>query len=164
VWQRVVIGAKKDELAEQQALDKATKHITQAQLTQVAKEIQKKKMLLKEASAKYEGLAALGELSKITPPNIRVERATLTFSSNAAAPTAPVRGRKAAPSPGGTGRSMNIQGVIMGATDNFDALLTNYLIMLQGSALFDQPSLEEKGVKDYLIGEVMSFTVNIPLK
>jgi len=131
---------------------------------------------LREASARLLAPAALAELSRCIPENVRL----LTFAAdypppvaaNPGAPqapgqpktpqaTAPPAGQKPAPTNG----VIAIEGVVIGERAEFDANLSRFILALQASPMFFMPVVNESGLKELGNGgQVLYFSMHLGVK
>lgn len=115
--------------------------VDEARLLGMAGKAAKLQADIKRLSEKYEGLAAINEISRLTPDNIRLRSMTLEMSAPESA--APDKSKaKKDPAP----KILILEGRIGGATEMFDAMLATYLAKLQYSPLFASPVVHKREI------------------
>jgi len=128
---------------------------------------------LRLASARLLAPAALADITRRAPANIRILTLTADYpapeETKPAAP--PLPGQPQAPAqPQGTGASAGqgavvIEGVVMGDRAGFDAALSRFIIDLQGSPMFQMPVVNESGLKELGEGgQVLYFVMRLGVK
>lgn len=100
---------------------------------------------------KYRSLAAIGGISRNTPPEIKL--ISITVQNDAL----PQKG-KAAQTP-----ALFLKGVIFGDHLKREAALASYLEKLKGSPLLDKPEVTEKLLKNSAQGELLFFSIRFSL-
>jgi type IV pilus assembly protein PilM len=96
---------------------------------------------------RYGPVAAMQELSDITPANIRLIGAEINRPQDLKA--------------GGTNCTMTIEGLIFGNPGEFETSLTSFLFALNNSPLFRKPGIQSKRIEFYNAQEILRFTAKI---
>ncbi|HWR04929.1 MAG TPA: pilus assembly protein PilM, partial [Humidesulfovibrio sp.] len=129
---------------------------------------------LRLASTRLLAPAAMADISRRAPQNIRILTLTAEYpqpeETKAAAPPPP--GQTSAPAPAQNGKtapgsqgSIVIEGVVMGERAGFDAALSRFIIDLQGSPMFQMPVVNESGLKELGDGgQVLYFVMHLGVK
>jgi type IV pilus assembly protein PilM len=118
-----------------------------------------KNQAIVELSKTYLDLAVLGEITNLTPTNIRL----MSIVTNLGSLTS---GKDKTPSLSNIQTSKRIimlDGIIRGERINLESILAGYLIELGNSPLFDQPSLNRKSFELFENREVLRFTAQLVL-
>ncbi|NJB68576.1 Tfp pilus assembly PilM family ATPase [Desulfobaculum xiamenense] len=113
-------------------------------LLKLASQVQTKQRNLKALAEKYEGLAVLSEVSKLTPSNIRLTKLDLEIGrpSDTAKPAkGKARGHNAAID---EPRLLILEGRITQGGDAKDSILASYIVKLQNSPLFADPMIHSR--------------------
>ena len=110
-----------------------------------------------ELSKTYLDLAVVSEITNLTPANIRLLSIVADLGSLSS-----VKGNK--PNPENIKKSNRIivlDGIIQGERFNLESALAGYLMELNNSPLFDQPSINRKSFEIYEKREVLHFTAQL---
>jgi len=105
------------------------------------------KIIIHQYAQKYLGLAAIGEVSDLTPPNVRL----LSFKMTAGSSTS----KNEAPSDG-----IAIEGIILDTKDKLDSDLSQYVIKLENSPMFKQVSVQKNSIVTFKKDEVLNFILS----
>ncbi|MFP4668185.1 MAG: hypothetical protein ACLFMN_05245 [Desulfobacterales bacterium] len=133
-------------------LEKYTPELTSEDLTEMAGRLQEKNRELGRYSLKLRPVAALKEISRVTPENIRLLAARLD-NANLSSGRNPEKKSV-----------LTIEGFIRSESSLYETRLTGYLMKLRGSPVFNEPSVVESGEDTLDSGEnVYKFTVNMEL-
>jgi Tfp pilus assembly PilM family ATPase len=164
----------------------------QKQLTQYQPHVNQNDLLRMEAKARqqtyssqaygerYLGMAVIGELSALTPANIRLLNLKADFGVVATEKagelpketpkeTAPAAKKEASGEPlkeqAPTGKSGNLimEGIIVGNRMSLESSLAGYLIKLQASPLFRQVTIQKNSVERDKKQDVLRFTINMKI-
>ena len=107
--------------------------------------------VLKAYSRKYLAIAAIGELSKITPSDIRLVNLTAELGP------CPDTKEKA------DSKALIIEGIIFGAPDELEGSLAAYLMKLENSPLFSAITVHNTKIEDFENKEVLHFWTRLNL-
>ena len=102
---------------------------------------------------KYWGLAVIGEISEITPPNVRLISAKLR-EINVASPGSP----DAAPKENTD--DVFIEGIIFNKKDMLESDLAQYVVRLENSSVFHKISVKNKTALNFNKKEVLHFVLS----
>ena len=91
------------------------------------------------------------EISRITPPNIRLLNIDALFNQE--------KSGKAKNAP----RDVTIEGIAFGDTGTFETSLASYLLSLKNSSMFQKPSVQNKQIEYYHDQQVLHFTTKLLL-
>ena len=112
-----------------------------------------------ELSKTYLDLAVVSEITNLTPANIRLLSIIADFGKLGS-------GKDKRPNPKKIQKSNKIiilDGIIQGERLNLESILAGYLMELNNSPLFDQPSINRKSFEIYEKREVLHFTAQLVL-
>jgi hypothetical protein len=150
LWQAGLDGQKNAEIT---ALKKELRQYTprvdrNLLVAEVAMAVEERRRL-RDYSRRYLAMAVVGELSRVTPPNIRLLNMTAELGAVA--------------TEGGRGKPKTIvmEGVIAGEPERFEAELAAYLMSLSGVPLFSEPTVSEKTVESFGGEKVFRFTARM---
>jgi type IV pilus assembly protein PilM len=118
-----------------------------------------KNQAIMELSKTYLDLAVVGEITNLTPANIRLLSIVTDLGSLSS-------GKGQSPNPKNiqnSNRIIVLDGIIQGERLNLESILAGYLMELDNSPLFDQPSINRKSFEIYEKREVLHFTAQLVL-
>ncbi|MBW1945542.1 MAG: hypothetical protein JRJ51_22330 [Deltaproteobacteria bacterium] len=116
-------------------------------VTQLAAKAMENQHTMKEYGKKYQAMAVIGELSRLTPPNIRL----LNLEAKLFQKT---DDKKEIPP-----RDLVLEGIASGEPLKLKGVLATYLLRLEGSPLFRQPGEPDTELISYEGKDVLRFTV-----
>jgi len=124
-----------------------------------ANEIKMQRKIAHQYAQKYLGLAAIGEISDLTPQNISL----ISFKmggggKNAEGSAAPKTDADKAPKE--TTDEVAIEGIIFGKKDLLDSDLTQYVVKLENSPIFSKVSVQKKELVTFNRNEVIHFVLS----
>lgn len=129
---------------------------------------------LQKASARLLASAALADIARRAPENIRLLALNVDYpAEQQAKPGAPPQpGGQAQPGKAKTGAepvvpqgTLQVEGVVLGERSGFDAALSRFVINLQASPMFQMPVVNESGLKELGTGEqVLHFVMHVGVK
>jgi len=129
---------------------------------------------LQKASARLLASAALADIARRAPENIRLLALNVDYpSEQQPKPGAPPQpGGQAQPGKAKTGAepvvpqgTLQVEGVVLGERSGFDAALSRFVINLQASPMFQMPVVNESGLKELGTGEqVLHFVMHVGVK
>jgi hypothetical protein len=122
-------------------------------LSKIADEIKTKKKMTRQYVQKYLGVAAIGELSDLTPQNISL--ISFKMIEGSISPKA-----NADKIPQETSDGVTIEGVIFGDRNMLDSLLAQYVMKLENSPMFSKVSIQKNNVVTFKKSEVLQFTLS----
>jgi len=176
LWQGQMIRSKKTELEHlRRQLAEYHTVVDQNLIVEMAAKVKAKNQALKDQSREYLGSAVLSDLSSLTPRNIRLVSVTMDLGSVAVAqckgsaeqgkPSTPAEQAKTSGEPAKTSsRTLLVDGVVLGARDGLEASLAAYLMRLESSPIFVNPTVQSSVVEDRRgEGQMLHFTLKIGL-
>jgi len=152
MWGSSFIAEKKSELTQlKQNVEAFQPMVNKKLIVSLATQTKNKRDTLKQLGSKYKGMAAINEISAITPPEIKLLGITANLGELSAKPGAR------------TDQTLVIEGIIMGDRLTFESSLAGYVVTLGSSPMFQSPSIESKSFKFYENKEVLIFTAMLDL-
>lgn len=152
IWQgRIAEGKKAKAIALSRQMEQYSPCINQSIILQLAANAKRNSYSLKEYSRKYLGMAVIGEISKMTPSNIRL----LGITANL--------GRISGDKDKLPTKTVVLEGLVFGDQQTFNASLATYLVKLENAPLFSQPSIHKSTVEYHDKKKVLHFTVHMKL-
>lgn len=153
-WQEQNLRQRESEKRALQAqLESFEVRIDRNLILKLVDQIRSRNQGMEGAGNQYLGLALLGEISQITPPQIR-----LTSLRAKLAPPRAGAGSKTEPP-----RRVFLEGVVFGDRLNLESELAGYLMTLKGSKLFQQATISRKAFEAMENQTVLRFTAQMDL-
>ena len=118
--------------------------------------VQGKTDTLEAISKRYMGMAVIGEISELTPSNIRLFSITAEFGR-------PLAYNQEEKESKGKKKLLNIEGVIFGDRMKLETSLADYIIKLKSSPMFDRPVIKKRSFEFFDDKEVLQFTAQLDL-
>jgi hypothetical protein len=155
-------------------------YVNQNDLMQMAAKSKQQKYSSRAYSERYRSMAVIGELSVLTPANIRLVNLKADFGAFAVekvneppktAPkeTAPGTTKDAAKEPpkeqAATEQTGNlvVEGIIAGNRLSLESSLAGYLIKLQESPMFRQVAVQKNSIELVKKNDILRFTINMKM-
>ncbi len=139
-------------------------------LRKTAEEAKHTQESLKAFAVKNFGLAAIGELSALTPRDVRLLNLTLDMgppAKDAPGPKAPAKPGKGQAREAKAGakyiKKIILDGVVEGDSQIFESVLAGYLVNLQNSPLFGDSTVSKRDVEVMGGAQVLHFVVSLIL-
>lgn len=132
----------------QQKLESYTLRVDQKLILQLLDQTRAKRKIVQDLGQKYLDLAVIGEITALTPPNIRLVRMSTQLGS---------MDKK------NSKKVLILDGIIQGDRLTLESALAGYLIKLKNSPLFDQPNLSRKSFEYIKEDQVLRFTAQLNL-
>jgi len=157
---------KKEGLALEKELSGFRPLLSKDKVLSAVEEVKTKQIGARQYAQKYLEVAAIGEISQLTPQNIRLIKLRMS-DVNAAnpddtnkqakenAPQAPKEG--AAQAPAAEPDNVIIEGIILGGRDTLESSLTQYTAKLDGSPIFNKVTVKKKDMVKFKKDEVLHF-------
>jgi predicted ATPase len=150
IWQSYRISQKKVQIDQlQRKVGNIGPYLDQKLIEQLVEQIAQKRQQVVEVGQRYIGMAAITEISALTPSNI-------SLSSLIAELGEVLEDKKDHQK-----RLLVIDGIIYGKRITFESALAEYLIKLKASPLFDKPSIKKKSIEIVGDKEVLRFTAEL---
>jgi Tfp pilus assembly PilM family ATPase len=138
--------SKKDVLAQLEQKWKQDIQVDEKVIPLFVHKIEQDRKYVKEYSRRYMPLAVIGELSALTPSNIRLLNVTARMNSAAVNSTGKREG----------GRLL-LEGIVSGDLYSLEDHLVGYILKLQSSPMFSQAKLNKSTIESTGSGEVLRF-------
>lgn len=129
-WLGHIASTKEETVAQYKKQLSADIPVDERIIAGMMKKVQEEKKLVQEYKNRYLGMAAISELSSITPSNIRL----FSMAENLK-PTA-LAGGQALPQ-----KSVTISGVVLGEQASLESALAGYVYKIEHSPIFGKPSI-----------------------
>jgi Tfp pilus assembly PilM family ATPase len=118
-----------------------------------ADRVKMQKTMVHQYAQKYMGLAAMEEVSDLTPQQIRLISFRITQGNDASK-------TDASKAPNQAGDSVAIEGIIFDKKDHLESDLSKYLIKLEESPMFNSVTVQKKDITTFKKNEVLHFTLS----
>lgn len=151
-WQKSMLEEKEYQKRQaQQQLEKIAVRIDQSLVLKLVEDIQSKNQNIQLIGEKYFGLAVIGEITDLTPANVRL----LSLSAKLGDDPAKADSERS--------RDLILTGIVRGDRLTMESTLASYLMELKGSPLFDKPTISKKSFELSDGAEVLNFTARLKL-
>ncbi|MBN2439078.1 MAG: hypothetical protein JXL20_10840 [Deltaproteobacteria bacterium] len=160
-------------------LNRYQPYVNPGDLMQMAAKSRQQKYSSRSYSERYRSMAVIGELSALTPSNIRLVNLKADFGTSAAEKvneprsspkeTVPEVKKDAAKAPSqaqaATEKTGNlvVEGIIAGNRLSLESSLAGYLIKLQASPMFRQVAVQKNSIERVKRKDVLRFTINMKM-
>jgi len=134
-----------------QQLESIPVRVDQSLILKLVDDIQSRNKEILAIGKKYVGMAVIGEIADLTPENVRL------LSLFARLDNIPA-GKKAEKN-----RDLVLSGIVKGDRLAMESTLASYLMQLNNSPLFDNPTISRKSFGRYDDQEVLNFTARLKL-
>jgi Tfp pilus assembly PilM family ATPase len=152
------LGAKRAKLEKELSLFQPL--LSREKVGALVEETKSRYQVTKQYSQKYKGMALISELSSLTPEDIRLTSVRIAAPSGQA--PAP---KKDAPQVKETVQKeisdgVSIEGVVLGERNALDALLAQYVMNLERSAVLQGVTVEKSSIVNFGKKEILHFKIN----
>ncbi len=152
LWQGRVADKKGLEVNElRHQLEIYSPRLSPGLILHMAARVKLKRHTLMEYSKRYRGVAVIGELSRMTPSNIRL----LNIKANLKGIFGDVDEKK--------GKTLMVEGLIFGESQTLQSSLAAYLVRLEGSPIFGLPYFQKTSIESIGGKDVVHFTFRMKL-
>ena len=127
--------------------------LTRQTVQGAADRVKMQKAMVHQYAQKYMGLAAMEEVSDLTPQYIRLISFRITQGND-------VSKTDASKAPNQAGNSVAIEGIIFDKKDNLESDLSKYVIKLEESPMFNGVTVQKKDITAFKKNEVLHFTLS----
>jgi len=133
LWQESVVKDKQVKIVElKKKLGKYSPRVNQNLIFQLSAKVKQNRHKLKEYSRRYKAMAVLAELSRLTPPNIRL----LSFTAKV--------GRVSEAKNKDAKNDLVLEGMVFGDQQKLEGFLATYLLRMENSPIFSQAGIYKK--------------------
>ncbi|PKN67680.1 MAG: hypothetical protein CVU54_16805 [Deltaproteobacteria bacterium HGW-Deltaproteobacteria-12] len=115
-----------------------------------------KQQLTRKYAERYTNLAAIGEVSNLTPANIRLLNLKITLARTAKDKT----DKTTEKTDKSIGDVIALEGLVSGDRNMLDSYLAQYIMKLDSSPMFSLAKLEKSNIINFKKNEVLQFTLN----
>ena len=151
VSERNILNQKQVKLEKELALYSPL--LSKDKVSKIADEVKTKKKMTRQYVQKYLGVAAIGEVSDLTPQNISL--ISFKIVQRSVSPK-----NNANKTPQETSDGVTIEGVIFGDRNMLDSLLAQYVMKLENSPILNQVSVQRNNIVTFKKNEVLQFTLS----
>jgi Tfp pilus assembly PilM family ATPase len=156
-------------------LEQYQPHLNQNDLIQMAAKSKQQKYSSRAYSERYRGMAVIGELSALTPANIRLLNLKADFGAadtqktNEPPKAASAEKKEAAKEPAkeqtppGKMGSLIVEGIVVGNRQSLESSLAVYLMKLQDSPIFRQVTIQKNSVENVKKRDILRFTISMKI-
>ncbi|MBN2568964.1 MAG: hypothetical protein JXB42_05995 [Deltaproteobacteria bacterium] len=134
----------------QQQLNKSAP-LSDEVLSYVTSTVKENQSRLKSYSHRYLGMAAISELTALTPSNIHLLRISADM------------GLSSTEKDKNTSGGLTVEGIVSGDIKTLEASLVEYMLKLQSSPMFNQAKVNNSKMETSEDGEMLRFTLNVKL-
>lgn len=155
-YQMYVINQKRATIMQLEGeLSRYNPRVDQSMISQMIAGALQIQQMSKAYSEKYVGIAIIGELSDLTPSNIRL----LSLKASMGGVPTGTDSSKKEPAKGEM-KNLVIEGVIFGDRKELEASLVNYVMKLESSPMFRQISVQKNSIESFKKEEVLHFIID----
>jgi Tfp pilus assembly PilM family ATPase len=122
-------------------------------ISKIADEVKTQRNISRQYVQRYLGVAAIGEVTALTPQNIRLINFRITTGSGSPKDNTDKTAKE-------TSDGVIIEGVILGESNVLDSLLAQYVMKLESSPMLRQVSVQKSGVITFKKSEVLHFILS----
>ncbi len=145
---------KKNNLALEKELALFSPMVSQETILQEVNRIKLQRKAVGQYAQKYLGLAVIGEISDMTPENVRLMNLRMQQANN---PVAAADKNKT------ENNSIVLEGIVFSKKDMLESDLTQYVLKLENSPLFNTVSVQSKNIVSFDKKEVIHFVLSARL-
>ena len=127
--------------------------LSKEELLKASNELNMKKKITRQYAQRYWGLAAIGEVSDLTPQNISLISFKMTEGSVAPKTDADKTSKE-------TNEGVLIEGIISGNRNMLDSSLAQYVMKLENSPMFNHVSIQKNSIITFKKSEVLHFILS----
>jgi hypothetical protein len=127
--------------------------LSKDKVSKMADEVKAQKKIIHQYVQRYLGLAAIGEVSDLTPQSISL----ISFKIVEGSVSSGTNADKTRPE---TSDGVTIEGVIFGDRNMLDSLLAQYVMKLGNSPMLSKVSIQKNNFVTFKKSEVLQFTLS----
>lgn len=133
-------------------------------ILQMVAKLKQQKFSSRAYSERYRCMAVIGELSALTPVNIRLVNIKADFGAvTVEKANEPPKAAPKEQEPAGKMGNLIVEGIIVGTRWSLESSLAGYLIKLQDSPIFHQVTVQRNSVERVEKRDILRFTVNMKI-
>ena len=145
---RIVLNKQKAKLENELSLFKPL--ISADMVTKLANDVKNQRQISRQYAERYLEMSAIGEISALTPENIRLINLKITV------PAKEKNDKTAKEEPGG----VILEGLVTGDRNMLDSYLAQYIIKLGNSQMIRQVSIQKNNIINFRKSEALQFTLS----
>lgn len=149
LWLGNSVGHKRTVIAQMEQQLNQTVPISDEIILHLASKVEENQKRVKKYSDRYLGVAAISELSSLTPSNIRLLHISADMGLAYVG-----EGKKAAD-------GLTIEGIVSGDIKSLESSLVGYVLKLQSSPMFNQAKINKSKMEPFGNKELLRFTLNV---
>ncbi|CAB5148072.1 hypothetical protein D3OALGB2SA_4632 [Olavius algarvensis associated proteobacterium Delta 3] len=147
IWQTTILDQKGTELEGlNRELDSTNPRVTEAMIRELLGQVKSKQAKLKQVGMRYQGMAVISEITRLTPGDIRL----LTVDIQLGAVEESKESQK-----------LILEGVVLGDRRTPESALAEYLVKLEKSPIFSSFSIKRRSVVKIAEKEALRFTAQL---
>ena len=124
-------------------------------VTKLANDVKMQRKISRQYAERYLGMAVIGEISALTPDNIRLNNLKIIMSASS---TVKDKTDKAAKEE--TAEGITMEGIINGDRNILDSYLAQYIMKLNNSPMLRQVSVYKNSIVNFKKNDVLQFTIS----
>ncbi|MGV8059422.1 MAG: pilus assembly protein PilM [Smithellaceae bacterium] len=129
--------------------------ISAEKVIKLADDVKMQRHISRQYAERYLGMAAIGEISALTPANIRLNNLTIVTSVTSAVRDKPDKTAKEE-----TTEGLTLEGIITGERNMLDSYLAQYIMKLNNSPMLRQVSVYKNNIVNFKKNDVLQFTIS----
>lgn len=129
--------------------------ISEDKVTKLANDVKMQRKISRQYAEKYLGMAVIGEISSLTPENIRLNNLKIRALATSAVMDKPVKTAKEE-----TAEGITMEGVVFGDRNMLDSYLAQYIIKLSNSPMLSRVSVYKNNIVNFKKNDVLQFTMS----
>ncbi len=129
--------------------------ISKDKVTKLADEVKMQRKISREYAQRYLGMAVIGEITTLTPENIRLNNLKIIMSVSSAVKDKADKAAKEEITEG-----ITLEGVITGDRSMLDSYLAQYIMKLNNSPMLYQVSVYKNSIVNFKKNDVLHFTMS----
>lgn len=128
--------------------------ISKENVAKMVSDVKKQRIVSRQYAQRYLGMAVIGEISDLTPENIRLNNLKImTSAGSAVKDKSDKKGKE-------VGEGITLEGIITGDRNMLDSHLAQYLIKLNNSPMLHQVSVYKNSIVSFKKNDVLQFTMS----
>jgi len=152
------LGAKRAKLEQELSLFKPL--LSREKVNALVEDAKNRYQVTQQYSKKYKGMALISELSSLTPEDIRLINVRIAAPSGQAPAQKKDTAQVKETVQKEVSDGVSIEGVVMGERNTLDALLAQYVMNLERSAVLQGVTVEKSSIVNFRKKEILQFKIN----
>lgn len=124
-------------------------------VTKLVNDVKMQRKISRQYAEKYLGIAVIGEVSSLTPENIRLNNLKIRVLSTSAVMNKPAKTAKEE-----TAEDITMEGVVFGDRNMLDSYLAQYIMKLSNSPMLSRVSVYKNNIVNFKKSDVLQFTMS----